>query len=112
MAVIFGGNHLRLSTALRTTVKPIGVNEHDVDLVAHVPDLDVEISPARAEEGHRGLPARERQLRASPGGDGPLLAPQLRERIPHGRHALDLEPELPVRRRARPRQDAEDVEGL
>src|SRR5262245_26947725 len=33
-------------TALRTTVRPIGVNEHDVDLVAHVSDLDVEISPA------------------------------------------------------------------
>jgi hypothetical protein len=27
-------------------VKPIGVNEHDVDLVAHVPDLNVPISPA------------------------------------------------------------------
>jgi len=38
--------YLQGSTALRTTVKPIGVNEHDVDLVAHVPDLDVEISPA------------------------------------------------------------------
>ena len=38
--------YLQGSTALRTTVKPIGVNEHDVDLVAHVPDLDAEISPA------------------------------------------------------------------
>ena len=38
--------YLQGSTALRTTVRPIGVNEHDVDLVAHVPDLDVEISPA------------------------------------------------------------------
>jgi hypothetical protein len=38
--------YLQGSTALRTTVKPIGVNEHDVDLVAHVPDPDVEISPA------------------------------------------------------------------
>ena len=38
--------YLQGSTALRTTVKPIGVNEHDVDLVAHVPDLDIEISPA------------------------------------------------------------------
>jgi hypothetical protein len=37
---------LQGSTALRTTVKPIGVNEHDVDLVAHVPDLDVNVSPA------------------------------------------------------------------
>ena len=27
-------------------MKPIGVNEHDVDLVAHVPDLDVQVSPA------------------------------------------------------------------
>ena len=32
--------------ALRTTVRPIGANEHDVDLVAYVPDPDVEISPA------------------------------------------------------------------
>lgn len=38
--------YLQGSTALRTTVKPIGVNEHDVDLVAHVPDIGVEISPA------------------------------------------------------------------
>src|ERR1700727_1245184 len=38
--------YLQGSTALRTTVKPISINEHDVDLVAHVPDLDVEISPA------------------------------------------------------------------
>jgi hypothetical protein len=38
--------YLQGSTALRTTVKPIGVNEYDVDLVAHVPDLDVQISPA------------------------------------------------------------------
>jgi Second Messenger Oligonucleotide or Dinucleotide Synthetase domain len=37
--------YLQGSTALRTTVRPIGVNEHDVDLVAHVSDLDVEISP-------------------------------------------------------------------
>src|SRR5262245_43649212 len=38
--------YLQGSTALRTTVRPIGVNEHDVDLVAHVSDLNVEISPA------------------------------------------------------------------
>jgi len=38
--------YLQGSTALRTTVKPIGVNEHDVDLVAHVPDPNVTISPA------------------------------------------------------------------
>jgi hypothetical protein len=38
--------YLQGSAALRTTVKPIGVNEHDVDLVAHVPDRDVAISPA------------------------------------------------------------------
>jgi hypothetical protein len=37
--------YLHGSTALRTTVKPIGVNEHDVDLMAHVSDLDVEVSP-------------------------------------------------------------------
>src|SRR3954453_6145699 len=38
--------YLQGSTALRTTVKPIGVNEHDVDVVAHVPDVDVAFSPA------------------------------------------------------------------
>ncbi len=38
--------YLQGSVALLTTVKPVGVNEHDVDLVAHVPDPDVEISPA------------------------------------------------------------------
>ena len=38
--------YLQGSTALRTTVKPIGINEHDVDLVAHVPDLHVQMSPA------------------------------------------------------------------
>ena len=38
--------YLQGSTALRTTVKPIGMNEYDVDLVAHVPDLDVQLSPA------------------------------------------------------------------
>jgi hypothetical protein len=38
--------YLQGSTAIGTTVKPIGVNEHDVDLVAHVPALDVEMSPA------------------------------------------------------------------
>jgi Second Messenger Oligonucleotide or Dinucleotide Synthetase domain len=39
--------HLQGSVALGTTVRPISANEHDVDLIAHVPDLDVEISPAR-----------------------------------------------------------------
>jgi hypothetical protein len=38
--------YLQGSTALGTTVKPIGINEHDVDLVAHVPGLDVQVSPA------------------------------------------------------------------
>jgi hypothetical protein len=34
------------SVAIGTTVKPVGANEHDVDLVAHVPDLDLAVSPA------------------------------------------------------------------
>lgn len=38
--------YLQGSTALGTVVRPIGFNEFDVDLVAHVPDLDVQISPA------------------------------------------------------------------
>jgi hypothetical protein len=37
---------LQGSVAIGTTVKPIGANEYDVDLVAHVGDLDVTISPA------------------------------------------------------------------
>jgi hypothetical protein len=37
---------LQGSVAIGTTVKPIGANEHDVDLVAHVPDLEIAISPA------------------------------------------------------------------
>jgi hypothetical protein len=37
---------LQGSVAIGTTVKPIGANEYDVDLVAHVPDLDIVISPA------------------------------------------------------------------
>src|ERR1700712_5292017 len=37
---------LQGSVAIRTTVKPIGANEHDVDLIAHVPDLDAPISPS------------------------------------------------------------------
>jgi hypothetical protein len=37
---------LQGSVAIGTTVKPIGANEHDVDLVAHVPDVDIAISPA------------------------------------------------------------------
>lgn len=38
--------YLQGSTALQTTVKPIGINEHDVDLVAHMPNLHIQISPA------------------------------------------------------------------
>jgi hypothetical protein len=38
--------YLQGSTAIGTTVKPIGRNEHDVDLVAHVPGPDHIISPA------------------------------------------------------------------
>jgi hypothetical protein len=34
------------SVAIGTAVKPIGANEHDVDLVAHVPNLDLAVSPA------------------------------------------------------------------
>ncbi|EKS31071.1 Uncharacterised protein [Afipia felis] len=37
---------LQGSVAIGTTVKPIGKNEHDVDLVAHVADLDLTVSPA------------------------------------------------------------------
>ena len=37
---------LQGSVAIGTTVKPIGANEYDVDLVAYVPNLDIAISPA------------------------------------------------------------------
>ena len=37
---------LQGSTAIGTTVRPIGSNEHDVDLVAHAPDLGNGIEPA------------------------------------------------------------------
>jgi hypothetical protein len=37
---------LQGSVAIGTTVKPIGTNEHDVDLVAHVRDVEVAVSPA------------------------------------------------------------------
>jgi hypothetical protein len=37
---------LQGSVAIGTTVKPIGAAEYDVDLVAHVPDIDAVISPA------------------------------------------------------------------
>ena len=95
--VLQGHRHLSQgSTALRTTVKPIGVNEHDVDLVAHVPDLDVADLAGGAEEGDRRLSARQRQLRAAAGGKAAVLAAELRQRIPHGHHAVDSEPGLPV----------------
>jgi hypothetical protein len=38
--------YLQGSTAIGTTVKPIGRNEHDVDLVAHVPDPGSIVAPA------------------------------------------------------------------
>ena len=38
--------YLQGSIAIGTVVRPIGFNEFDVDLVAHVPDLDVQLSPA------------------------------------------------------------------
>lgn len=37
---------LQGSVAIGTTVKPMGKNKHDVDLVAHVADLDLAVSPA------------------------------------------------------------------
>lgn len=37
---------LQGSIAIGTAVKPIGANEFDVDLVAHVPDIDIAVSPA------------------------------------------------------------------
>jgi hypothetical protein len=42
--------YLQGSTALRTTVKPIGQNEHDVDLVCHMPNLGLWLPPASAKK--------------------------------------------------------------
>jgi hypothetical protein len=36
---------LQGSVAIGTAVKPIGALEHDVDLVAHVPNVEIAISP-------------------------------------------------------------------
>jgi hypothetical protein len=55
-----------VGACLAGSVKPIGVNEHDVDLVAHVPDLDVEISPGALKKAIGGC------LRAN-GNYAPLL---------------------------------------
>lgn len=38
--------YLQGSTALGTVVKPIGRNEHDVDLVCHIPELSRRLPPA------------------------------------------------------------------
>jgi hypothetical protein len=38
--------YLQGSIAIGTAVRPIGFNEIDVDLVAHQPELDVQLSPA------------------------------------------------------------------
>jgi hypothetical protein len=35
------------SVAIGTTVKPVGANEHDVDLVAHVPDVAIMVAPGQ-----------------------------------------------------------------
>ena len=45
---LLAGIEIRIqgSVAIGTTVKPIGTQEYDVDLVAHVPDVDIVISPA------------------------------------------------------------------
>ncbi len=42
--------YLQGSTALGTTVKPIGQNEHDVDLVCHIPGLGQWLPPALCKE--------------------------------------------------------------
>ncbi len=42
--------YLQGSTALGTTVKPIGQNEHDVDLVCHIPGLGQWRSPASCKQ--------------------------------------------------------------
>lgn len=42
--------YLQGSTAIGTTVKPIGRNEHDVDLVCHMPDLGLWVPPVTAKK--------------------------------------------------------------
>ncbi|WP_409192026.1 nucleotidyltransferase [Bradyrhizobium sp. RDM4] len=81
---------LQGSVAIGTAVKPIGSLEHDVDLVAHVPDVEVAISPALLKQriGDR--------LRAN-GNYAPLLKEMPRcWRLDYaGEFHLDITPSIP-----------------
>jgi Second Messenger Oligonucleotide or Dinucleotide Synthetase domain len=82
--------YLQGSTALGTTVKPIGENEHDVDLVAHIPNLGTWIAPAAVKN------AIGQRLRANG-----HYAPQLKEksrcwRLDYANEFhLDITPSIP-----------------
>jgi hypothetical protein len=81
---------LQGSVAIGTSVKPIGANEYDVDLVAHVADVDVAVSPASLKKciGDR--------LRSN-GSYAPLLAEKPRcWRLSYaGEFHLDITPSIP-----------------
>ena len=85
---------LQGSVAIGTTVKPIGANEYDVDLVAHVGDLDVTISPASLKKSI-GDRLRSNRVYADLLEEMPkMLAAELRQRISSGYHAFDFQTRL------------------
>ena len=103
---------LQGSVAIGTAVKPIGANEHDVDLVAHVPDLESMVSPAMLK---RQIGDRLRDN----GNYAPLLVEMPRcWRLDYANEFhLDITPSIPnpecrLGRRTRSGQDAEDLEGV
>ena len=82
--------YLQGSTALGTTVKPIGQNEHDVDLVCHIPGLGQWRSPASCKQlvGER--------LKANQRYSGILEEKPRCWRLNHaGEFHLDITPSIP-----------------
>ncbi len=68
--------YLQGSTALGTTVKPIRGNEHDIDLVCHMPAVRITHGD---QDAHRRSLEGELSLRAPHRGKNALLASQLRQ---------------------------------
>ncbi len=67
------------SIALQTMVKPIGGNEHDVDLVCLVPMVSSVPTPRRDQEADRRPPGLQRPIQRHAGGEAEVLADQLRQ---------------------------------
>ena len=80
--------YLQGSTALGTTVKPIGAERtrrRSRGAYAHARSA----AASDGEKNDRRPAAGERTLRPAAAGDAALLAPQLRQRIPSRHHAVD-----------------------